>query len=452
MPTALLYLLILFAFIFAVFIITKRPIYQVMGAGFVLMLALTNTWSHTLEFIEATFSTSLLYTIFAFLALSVVLDKTGVINDCINVVLALIGRVPGGAGYVAIISSTFMGAISGSGPGNVAATGVITIPAMKKSGFPAHLAANVEASASTLGNMTPPSGIIVAAYACLVAYAGEDTIKVGQFWLILWCISIWFIIQRIITLMVFCKYYKVKPIDKSELPPLGQSIKKGWKSLLLPLVILLPFVLDYLFTDTLFTDLIGSAGASAFSKSLLLFIPGAAAIYSIFISKNKELRTAKGLCKLFEDSLKKIIPTLITLVFAYSIGEIMEHINAGDSIAQYISSFNMSFVAMAFIIPLFTAVLGMIFPGSAQIAIFGTALVSLMSAAGVNPILAAAMLPCICGSMSGVIPPVAVCTLTAMSIAESEMKPTMINCFIWVVIHYILSVLILLGVLPVLGI
>lgn len=445
MPISLVYLLILFAFIFIAFLTTKRPLYEIMAVGFVLMLALTNTWSQLWSFITATFETSLLYTIFAFLALSQILDKTGVINDCINVILALIGRVPGGAGYVAIISSAFMGAISGSGPGNVAATGVITIPSMKRSGYPAHLAANVEASASTLGNMIPPSGVIVASFGCLTAFMGDDFMSIGEFWLILWAIAIIFVLQRIVTLMVFCKRYNIKPMDKSEIPSLRQSVKKGWKSLLLPLIILVPFVFDYLFTDTFYAARISEAGATALSKSLLLFIPGMAAIYSVLISHNKKLRTTKGLLELLEKSLTKIVPTLVTLIFAYAIGEILDVIGAGEDIATFVGSFNLNVVAIAIIVPLLTAFLGMIFPGSAQIAVFGEALVVLMVSCGINPVIAAAMLPCVCGAMSGMIPPVAVCTLTAMSIAESEMKPTMTNCFIWVGLHYLLSVAILIA-------
>ena len=56
------------------------------------------------------------------------------------------------------------------------------------------------------------------------------------------------------------------------------------------------------------------------------------------------------------------------------------------------------------------------------------------------------------GAMSGIIPPVAVCMLTAMGIAESEMKETTINCVIWVVIQYLMSVATLLGFLPIFGI
>jgi len=74
-----------------------------------------------------------------------------------------------------------------------------------------------------------------------------------------------------------------------------------------------------------------------------------------------------------------------------------------------------------------------------------------LAAAGCNPMLIAGMLPCICGSMHGVTPPYCACVYTAMGIAQSELKPTLINCMIWVTIHYLLSVCIMLGLLPIWG-
>lgn len=82
------------------------------------------------------------------LSVSLLLTKTKVIDSVIAVILALLGRVTGGAGYVPVAASSFMGALSGSGPGNVMATGSITISAMKKSGFLSELAANIESNAS----------------------------------------------------------------------------------------------------------------------------------------------------------------------------------------------------------------------------------------------------------------------------------------------------------------
>ena len=451
MPTQLVYLIVLFLFILIAFLTTKLSIYQVMGLGFVLMLAMTGTWAYVFTFLDATFSTSLLYTIFAFLVLSLILDRTGVINDCINILLALIGRLPGASGYVSVLSSAFMGAISGSGPGNVAATGVITIPAMKRSGFPAHLAANIEAAASTLGNMIPPSGVIIAAYGCYTAAVGEEMISIGQFWIILWGIALWFVIQRLLTVYFLCKAYHVKPMEAHEIPNLKTCLREGWRSLLIPVIILFPFVFDYLGKSTFIAARIGTAGASSFSSSLLLFIPGMTALYAILISKNKEMRSFTYLLGIFEKSVKSIVPTLITLIFAYAIGEVLDHIGTGPALAEYLGSFNFSKVAIAFLLPLLTALLGMIFPGSAQIAIMGPSMVTLMVSCGMDVLMAAAVLPCICGAMSGIIPPVAVCTLTAMSIAESDTGKTMANSLVWVALHYIMSVLLMLGVLPIIG-
>jgi len=451
LPIDIIYLLILFAFILIVFLWLKRPIYEAVLGGFFLMLTITGHWGDIFKYIDGAFSTSLVYAIFVFIALSQLMTETRVIDDCINVILSVFGRIKGGAGFVSIISSTFMGAISGSGPGNVAATGVITIPAMKRSGFPAHLAANVESSASTLGNMIPPSGIIVASFTCLqVLY--PDKFSIGQFWLLLWVIAVVFVLQRIIMLFAFCRHYKVEAMPKEELPSLRDSIKKGYKSLLIPLIILFPFILDYFCKDTFFAERLGKNGASAFSSSTLLFTAGVAALYIIAIAPKGFERSPRSILNLFGRTITKVVPTLATVIFAYFIGELFDDIGLGENISGFISSLNLGRVALAFLIPLFTAFLGMILPGSAQIAVFGTSLITIMVGAGFDPLLSAAMLPCICGAMSGMIPPVAVCTLTAMGIAESKMKPTMINCTIWVLCHYLLSVVVMLGVLPLPGV
>jgi TRAP-type C4-dicarboxylate transport system permease large subunit len=108
-------------------------------------------------------------------------------------------------------------------------------------------------------------------------------------------------------------------------------------------------------------------------------------------------------------------------------------------------------LALAFVLPLFTALLGMLIPGSTQVKIFGGIIISIVAQAGGNPMMAAAMLPCICGAMHGVTPPYCACVYTAMGIAESEMKPTLFNCAVWILIHYLLSVVMMMCWLPVWG-
>src|SRR5215467_5407126 len=70
----------------------------------------------------------------------------------------LLGNVLGrcGSAKVAVVGSAFFGMISGSAVANVSAVGVVTIPLMKRSGFPAQIAAAIEAVGSTGGQLMPP--------------------------------------------------------------------------------------------------------------------------------------------------------------------------------------------------------------------------------------------------------------------------------------------------------
>jgi hypothetical protein len=132
-----LYLGILLGVVVIWFMLLKRPVYEAVLISLVVLLTVTGTWGNVGGYIDKALSTSLLYSMTAFVAMSIILTKTKIIDSCIAIILSILGRIPGGAGYVSIIASAFMGALSGSGPGNVMATGAITIPAMKKSGFPA---------------------------------------------------------------------------------------------------------------------------------------------------------------------------------------------------------------------------------------------------------------------------------------------------------------------------
>ena len=448
MPIELVYLAALLITICIFFIVLKRPIYEGMLAGFIVMLAMTNQWSHAWEFVYKTSTNTLFYAIVAFMVVAQIFTGTKVIDACVEVVLSIFGRIKGGTGYVALLVSSFMGALSGSAAGNVAATGVFTIPSMKQSGFPDYLASNICMASSTMGNMIPPSGIIVASFGILTTLYGDERYAMSQFWLLMWGISLWFIIQRALTIFFFCKYHKIQALPASQVPRFGDAMRKGWRSMMIPVVILLPFLLDALLKDNFFTSRLTSAGASALSGSVLLFTPGIAAVYALFIIRRSMKVGPKQIAALLQKGTKSIVPVAATIFFAYCISNLFESLNVGANIGAMISGWGLGLVPLALIIPLFTAVLGMILPGSSQVAIFGTAIVSVMAAAGANPFLVAGLLPVICGAMEGMTPPLALCMSTAMGISGSAMKETTQNCIIWCVLHYLLSVLFLIGIIP----
>lgn len=451
MPSAFIYLGVMLAVVIVWFMVLKRPVYEAILISFIILLAITNTWSEIPSFINAGLSSSLIYSMTAFVAMSIILTKTKIIDGCVAIILSLLGRIPGGAGYVSIIASSFMGALSGSGPGNVMATGAITIPAMKKSGFPAELAANVESNASYMGNMIPPSSNIVAALGAFTALYPLSNMTTGQFWIVLWGIAVWFILQRILTLFAFCKYYKVKPMTKEDLPSFKETFKESWQGLLLPVIILLPFLLDYIFKDTFFTSRLGKEGAKFMSSSLLLFIPGMVAIITCFMAKDKKVVTPHAIAKAFAKGTKSIAPAIGVCIIGYMVGALFSAMNVAEEMQSFIIDLDFSKFGMVVFICIITCFLGMVIPGSSLVVIFGPVFITVLASTGVNPILAAAMLPCICGVMCGITPPLGLGMYAGMSLAESDFSKTFKNNLFWVAGQFIMEVVVLMGWLPIIG-
>ena len=451
---SLLYLGIMLAVICIWFLAFKRPVYEAVLLAFIVLLTVTGTWNNVWSYINKGLSTSLLYSMVAFVAMSIILTKTKIVDSCIAIILSLIGRIRGGAGYTAVIASAFMGALSGSGPGNVMATGTLTIPAMKRTGFPAELAANIESNASYLGNMIPPSSNIVAAMAAFTTFAagaGIADVSQGQFWIVLWGVAIWFVAQRLLMVWAFCRYYKVQPMKKEELPSLKETFKAGWQALLLPVIILLPFVLDAVFADNFFVARLGAQGAKYLSKSVLLFVAGISSIYACLVVKDKSTVTPNKLAKMFANGVKTIAPAIGVCVFGYMIGAMFEDLGVAKSLGELIATWNFGKLGMVLAICAITCVMGMVVPGSSQVVIFGPVFITLLSNVGVNPLLAAAMLPCICGVMCGITPPLGLGMYAGMTIAESDFSKTFKNNLWWVAAQFVLQVVVLMGWLPILG-
>lgn len=450
-PIELWYLILLLGIIILMFVIIKRPIYEAMFIGFLVMVVVLGKVDSFFYYLLKPSTNTLFYAIVSFLSLAYVFSCTPAINYILDFIVALVGRLKGGAGWVAVISSTFMAAMSGSGPGNVAASGVFTIPSMIRTGFPKELAATTEMAASSLGPMIPPSGTILLAFGVLeTIYPG--TYALSDFWMAVWGVGIIFILQRCLTLWGYIRYYDIQPMPLEEIPDLKETVKKGWKALMVPVLILAPLLLDFLLKDTFFTQRLGEDGASALSNSIIQFTPGLTVIYTLIISKDhiEGGLTPKGLFKLFKGGISHVVPVAATVYFAYCLSEVFNDANMGANLGVFFNSFNLGLFEMAIIFPLFTCFLGMFIPGSSQVAIFGAMIISSLAGAGMNPLLAAAMLPAITGATEGMTPPLALAMYTAMGIAQSEIRKTTIAAIIWSALHLVTSILILVGLLPVL--
>ena len=94
--------------------------------------------------------------VLGFLVFAGVLIATGAGEFFINLASAGFGKYRGGPAKVSVVASGFFGSLSGSVFSNIAGTGSITIPTMKRVGYPPHYAGAIEACASTGGVLMPP--------------------------------------------------------------------------------------------------------------------------------------------------------------------------------------------------------------------------------------------------------------------------------------------------------
>lgn len=123
------------------------------------------------------------------------------------------GRLRAGAAKVAVVSSALYGTVSGVAAANTASTGMVTIPAMKRRGYPPKLAAAVEAVASTGGQIMPPimgAGIFVMAELLRTPYA--EIMVAATLPAVLFFVAAWAGVH------MFALRYKLEGLPRSELP------------------------------------------------------------------------------------------------------------------------------------------------------------------------------------------------------------------------------------------
>ena len=130
-----------------------------------------------------------------------------------NIAAAVAGRLTGGAAKVSVLSSALFGSISGSASANVASTGSITLPAMRRLGYPRSLAGAVEAVASSGGQIMPPlmgAGAFVMVELTGVPY--EDIMLAALPAALLYFFAVWMGINA------FSKRYDLPGVPESDRP------------------------------------------------------------------------------------------------------------------------------------------------------------------------------------------------------------------------------------------
>ncbi len=208
--------------------------------------------------------------VFHFVLFGVVAQRMGLGQFFVDNAMIAAGRYTGGPAKVSVVSSAFFGTISGSSIANTVSTGSLTIPNMKRMGYPGHFAGGVEAASSAGGQITPP---IMGAASFLMA----EYLEVPYTTIVIAAIvpaSMHYI--GVLSIVHFtAKRLGLRTYTKQELPHLLQVWRNGWATII-PLVALLVVLFSgYTPNMAAFIGLMLCivVGFSSFSKPLTLIVP-----------------------------------------------------------------------------------------------------------------------------------------------------------------------------------
>ncbi len=178
--------------------------------------------------------------VFLFIMFAALLDKTGAGKFIIDFSMSAVGWAMGGPAKVAVIASGIFGTITGHSVANVYGTGTFTIPLMKRMGYKPEYAGAVEAAASAGGQIMPPiMGAAAFIIAEIIGVSYLSVCKAALFPALLYFAAV-FVSTHLEALKM-----NLKPIPRSELPPMKKTLYEGFHFIVPIFVLILVLVQGY---------------------------------------------------------------------------------------------------------------------------------------------------------------------------------------------------------------
>ena len=338
--------------------------------------------------------------IFVFVLFGAFLKYSGFSQFINDIALTLVGRSPGGPAKVAVLASALMGMINGSAIANVATTGTITIPLMKKTGYKKDFAAAVEAVASTGGQFTPPiMGAVGFVMAEFMAVSYTKVMLAAAIPAFLYYLT-----------LIYSVHLEAKRLGLSGLAP--ENIPKAGKvmrergHLLLPLAALMALMLaGYTPLFAAIAAIFVTIAASWLRRETRMDLN---AIVRATVEGSKSAVSVGVSCV--------IIGVIIASVNMTSLG-----LNFGNLILKVVGEGQLFLGGL--MVMIMSTILGMGVPGVAAYVIVYVVAVPVLRATGATE-MAANMFCLIYACLSNITPPVAMSSYVASGIAESSMTKT----------------------------
>lgn len=338
--------------------------------------------------------------IFLFVLFGSFLKHSGFSSFINDISLTLVGRSAGGPAKVAVIASALMGMINGSALANVATTGAITIPLMKRTGYRAEFAGAVEAVASTGGQFAPP--IMGAVGFVMAEFMGVPYTKV----MLAAAIPAFLYYLALLMAVHFeARKLGLRGLARENIPDAARVLKERGH-LLIPLLVLIAAMFMG------FTPLFAAAVSIVSTVAASWLRPATRmSLRTVLRAMDEGARGAVGV-----GAACIIIGIIIGTVSLSSLGvtfaqEVLRFVGEGQ---LYLGGF---------LVMIMSVILGMGVPGVAAYVIVAAVAVPVLTKVGAAP-LAAHMFCLFYACLSNITPPVAMSSFVAAGIAGSNQTRT----------------------------
>ncbi|HXF89928.1 MAG TPA: TRAP transporter permease [Xanthobacteraceae bacterium] len=326
------------------------------------------------------------------------MERTGTGQLFMDFAMSLTGHTAGGPGKVSVFSSSLFGTISGSAVANVMVDGPIAIPLMKRSGFPPHFAAGVEATASTGGQIMPP---IMGAAAFVMA----EFLGVGYAQVIIWAIlpAVLYYVACFAAVHFEAKRRGLAGMPRAELPRLTVVIAERGH-LFLPIIVIL--VVMY----------------SGYSAPLAALAGTLACFPVAFLRKStRDCVTFSNIIEAMVDGARNALPVALACACAGIVIAVVTLAGLGIVFTQFVIGLAQDTLILALILTMFAGiVLGMGMPTTPAYIIMTALLVPALIKLGVvTP--AAHMFAFYFAILSAITPPVALAVFAAAGLAKADL-------------------------------
>jgi TRAP transporter 4TM/12TM fusion protein len=333
--------------------------------------------------------------VFMFIVFGAFLAKTGTAKFFNDFALSVAGRTRGGPAKVAIMGSAMMGTISGSAQANVVTTGTFTIPLMKSVGYKPFFAGAVEAVASTGGILMPP--IMGAAAFMMASFLGIPYVKIMAAGVIP---ALFYYFAVFLMVDLEAKRLGLRALPKEQLPSVWRVLAEGGH-LLLPIIVIVAMLIR------------------GFTPLYAAFYGLVTTVVGSFLRPSTRI-TLRGILSALATGAKTAVSVgTACAVVGFVVGTV-SMTGLGQVIALNIMRLSMGHLWLAMILVMLAAmILGMGLPAEACYIVTASVAAPALVRMGVLP-MAAHFFVFYYGTLSCIIPPVALTSYTAAGIAGAN--------------------------------